>query len=240
MKSDLTKFQRVLGYTFQDVKLLTEAVMHRSFASENNLKFDNQRMEFLGDSVMQIILTEFIFKKYPDSDEGLMTKIRSAMADQSSFARLARRISLGEFLMLGKGEIENGGADRDSTLSDAFESVIAAIFLDSSMDRVRQLVLDLINEVYPDPMALLSSNNPKGALQEYCQRHFGKSPHYTTLSVTGEDHDPVFTVQVELGECVLAVASAGKRKLAEGQAAGIALSLIQSGKISALKPKGSE
>lgn len=237
MKSDLTKFQRILNYTFNDLKLLTEAVMHRSFASENNIKFDNQRLEFLGDSVMQIILTEFVFRKYPDYAEGLMTKIRSAMADQSSFARLARMISLGEFIMLGKGEIESGGANRDSTLSDAFESVVGAIFLDSNLENTRQIVMGLINEAYPDPVALLSTNNPKGALQEYCQQHFGKSPRYTTLSVTGEDHDPVFTVQVELDSVVLAAASAGKRKIAEGQAANEALSLIHAGKIEGLQEK---
>lgn len=237
MKSDLTKFQRILNYTFRDLKLLTEAVMHRSFASENNIKFDNQRLEFLGDSVMQIILTEFVFKRYPDYAEGMMTKIRSAMADQSSFARLARMISLGEFIMLGKGEIESGGANRDSTLSDAFESVVGAIFLDSDLENTRQIVMNLINEAYPDPVALLSSNNPKGTLQEYCQQHFGKSPHYTTLSITGEDHDPVFTVQVELDSVILAVASAGKRKNAEGVAAYEALTLLQNGKIEGLQRK---
>lgn len=237
MKSDLTKFQRILDYTFQDLQLLKEAVMHRSFASENNLKYDNQRLEFLGDSVMQIILTDFVFKKYPESDEGLMTKVRSAMTDQTSFARLARMISLGEFIMLGKGEIECGGADRDSTLSDAFEAVVAAIYLDSNLENTRQIVLNLINEAYPDPVALLSTNNPKGALQEFCQRNFGKSPHYTTLSVAGEDHDPIFTVQVEVGEQAIATASAGKRKIAEGQAATEALALIRSGKIEGLKAK---
>ena len=238
MKSDLTKLQRILNHQFSDLKLLTEAVMHRSFASENNLKFDNQRLEFLGDSVMQIILTEFVYKKYPDYAEGMMTKIRSAMADQSSFARLARMISLGEFIMLGKGEIECGGANRDSTLSDAFESIVGAIFLDSNLEHTREIVMRLINEAYPDPVALLSSNNPKGALQEYCQQHFGKSPHYTTISITGEDHDPLFTVQVELGDIVLATSSAGKRKIAEGSAANEALELIRSGKIEGLKEKG--
>lgn len=237
MKSDLTKFQRILNYTFNDLKLLTEAVMHRSFASENNVKFDNQRLEFLGDSVMQIILTDFVFKRYPAFDEGMMTKIRSAMADQSSFARLARLISLGEFIMLGKGEIENGGSDRDSTLSDAFEAVVAALFLDSNLENTRQIVMKLINEAYPDPVALLSTNNPKGALQEYCQMHFGKSPSYKTLSISGEDHDPVFTVQVELDSVVLAGASAKRRKTAEGMAAGEALSLLQTGKIEGLQEK---
>lgn len=237
MKSDLTKFQRIINYTFRDLKLLTEAVMHRSFASENNITFDNQRLEFLGDSVMQIILTEFVFKRYPDYAEGIMTKIRSAMADQSSFARLARMISLGEFIMLGKGEIENGGADRDSTLSDAFESVIGAVYLDSNLENTRQIVMNLINEAYPDPVALLTTNNPKGALQEYCQQHFGKSPRYTTLSISGEDHEPVFTVQVELDTIVLAVASAGKRKIAEGQAANEALARIQAGEIDGLQEK---
>ena len=238
MKSDLTKLQRILGYQFSDLQLLKEAVMHRSFASENNLNFDNQRLEFLGDSVMQIILSEFVFKKYPDFAEGMMTKVRSAMADQSSFARLARQLELGEFIMLGKGEIECGGANRDSTLSDAFESVIAAIFLDSNLEKTREIAMQLINEVYPDPVALLSTNNPKGALQEYCQQHFGKSPHYTTLSISGEDHDPVFTVQVEIGEVVLATSSARKRKIAEGAAANEALTLIREGKIEGLKEKG--
>lgn len=237
MKSDLTKLQRILDYQFSDLQLLKEAVMHRSFASENYLKFDNQRLEFLGDSVMQIILTEFVFKRYPEYAEGMLTKIRSAMADQSSFARLARMISLGEFIMLGKGEIECGGSDRDSTLSDAFESVVGAIFLDSNLEKTREIVMRLVNEAYPDPVALLSTNNPKGALQEYSQHHFGKSPHYTTLSITGEDHDPVFTVQVELGDIVLAVSSAGKRKIAESAAAKEALELIAAGKIEGLKEK---
>ena len=237
MKSDLTKLQRILDYQFTDLQLLKEAVMHRSFASENNLKYDNQRLEFLGDSVMQIILTEFVYKKYPDFAEGMMTKIRSAMADQSSFARLARILCLGEFIMLGKGEIECGGSDRDSTLSDAFESVVAAIFLDSSLEKTREIVMRLINDAYPDPVALLSTNNPKGALQEYCQQHFGKSPHYTTLSIDGEDHDPVFNVQVELGDIVLAKSSARKRKVAEGAAANEALALIRDGKIEGLKEK---
>lgn len=237
MKSDLTKLQRILGYEFKDIQLLKEAVMHRSFASENNLKYDNQRLEFLGDSVMQIILTEFVFEKYPDFAEGMMTKVRSAMADQSSFAHLARLLCLGEFIMLGKGEIECGGADRDSTLSDAFEALVAAIFRDSNLETTRDFVLRLINEAYPDPVALLSTKNPKGALQEYCQLHFGRFPHYTTLSIVGEDHDPLFTVQVEIGDIVLAKSSAKKRKVAEGAAADEALNLMREGKIAGLKEK---
>ena len=114
--------------------------------------------------------------------------------------------------MLGKGEIENGGADRDSTLSDAFESLIAAVFLDSDLETSREVVLKLINTAYPDPSKLLVNKNPKGALQEYTQQHFGFSPHFTTHSIEGEDHDPVFTVQVELNDIPLAVASAKKRK----------------------------
>lgn len=237
MKSDLTKLQRVLEYEFQDIMLLKEAVMHRSFATENNVSFDNQRLEFLGDSVMQIILTEFVYRRYPGFAEGIMTKIRSAMADQDSFARLARRLSLGEYIMLGKGEIDSGGADRDSTLSDAFEALVAAIFLDSNLEKTREVVLKLVNETYPDPASLLSTNNPKGALQEYCQRHFGSSPHYTTLSIEGEHHDPLFTVQVEVNEIPLTTASAKKRKVAESQAAREALTLLQDGKIEGLESK---
>lgn len=231
MKSDLTKLQRILNYTFNDPHLLVESVTHRSFAAEHGLNFNNQRLEFLGDSVMQIILTEFVYWKYPQYAEGMLTKIRSAMADQPSFARLARLLSLGEFIMLGKGEIENDGANRDSTLSDAFEAVVAAIFVDSNLDRTREVVMRVLNEAYPDPVALLNNNNPKGALQEYAQHTFGMSPRYTTIAIDGEDHDPVFTVQVELNEVVLATSSARKRKIAEGMAASEALTLLKEGKI---------
>ena len=235
MKSDLTKLQRILGHTFQDKQLLTEAVMHRSFAAENNLKFDNQRLEFLGDAVLQIVLTEFIYRRYPDYAEGPMTKIRSALSDQTAFATLARRIELGEFLLLGRGEIENSGSNRDSTLSDAFESVIAAIFLDGGLEPARAVTLRLINEAFPEPTDLLQTNNPKGALQEYSQKRYGVSPAYQTLSVEGEDHDPVFTVQVTLKDIPLATATARKRKVAESLAAGQAITLLKSGKVEGLE-----
>lgn len=237
MKTDLAKLQRILGHQFRDVRLLTEAMMHRSFAAENNLKFDNQRQEFLGDAVLQIILTDYVFRKYPEFAEGLLTKIRSSMADELSFARLARKISLGEFIMLGKGEIENNGAERNSILADAFEAVMGAIYLDSDLETVRGIFLKLIEETYPDPAALLESNNPKGMLQEYCQHRFGVSPFYTTLSVTGEDHDPVFNIQVSIGNTVLAVSSAKKRKIAEGLAAMDALNLLRSNKITVDLPE---
>lgn len=236
MKSDLVKLQRILGYTFQDQHLLLESMMHRSFATENNLKFNNQRLEFLGDSVLQIILTEYIFRKYPDYAEGPLTKIRSGMADQTSFALLARKLNLGEFLMLGRGENE-AGRDRDSTLSDAFEAVMAAIFLDSNLEVTRGIVLKLIEDVYPEPTDILSSNNPKGRLQEFCQHNFGMSPVYETLSVEGPEHDPVFTVQVSLGESILATYSAKKRKYAEGIAATEGLSLLKAGKVPPYIPK---
>lgn len=237
MKSDLTKLQRVLGYTFQDPKLLTEALMHRSFASENNLRYDNQRLEFLGDSVLQIVLTEFIFQRYTDYAEGPMTKIRSAMSDQTALAILARKINLGEYLLLGRGEIENDGGNRDSTLSDALESVFAAIYLDGGLEPARTVILHLMEEAFPRPEDLLLTNNPKGALQEFSQKYYGVSPIYQTLSVEGEDHDPLFTVQVSLQDVVLATATARKRKTAEGIAAGHAITLLKEGKIPGLQEK---
>jgi ribonuclease-3 len=237
MKSDLTKLQNILGYHFRNLHLLTEAMMHRSFSAENNVNFDNQRLEFLGDSVMQIILTELVYERYPGYPEGPLTKIRSSMSDQTAFATLARLIGLGDFIMLGRGEIEHNGHDRDSTLSDAFEALMAAIYLDSSLEQAKTVALRLVDQAYPDPESLLQTNNPKGTLQEYCQKHFGIAPRYELLSMTGVDHDPTFTVQVSLDGVPLATAVANKRKRAEMDAAAEAVTLLKEKKIQEFQEK---
>ena len=170
---DPEKVQRKIGYTFRNQELLKEALMHRSFATEHNIKFDNQRLEFLGDAVLQIIVTEHIFKRYPQFSEGDLTKIRSALANQSALAMLARRIDLGDALMLGRGELETGGNMRESTLSDTMESLLGAIMLDSDLDTARDIFLKILAQEFPEPSRMLRDLNPKGALQEYTQRKYG-------------------------------------------------------------------
>lgn len=216
---DLVKLERVLGVHFMDPDLCREAFTHKSFAAEHNLKYDNQRLELLGDSVVQIILTEELFKRYPDLQEGALTKIRSAIVNQDSLASFARELSLGEFLMLGKGEIELGGADRDSTISDLFEAFTGALYLDQGLEVARRFFMGLVNRQYPEPSSVLISLNPKGELQEHTQRLGIGVPVYHVLSVTGPGHCPVYEVEVSIPGCDPVVAAAPSRKHAEGEAA---------------------
>lgn len=224
---DPVKVQRMIGYTFRNQKLLKEALMHRSFATEHNIKFDNQRLEFLGDAVLQIILTEYIFKRYPDYSEGDLTKLRSALANQSSLAMLARHIDLGSALMLGRGEIETGGSSRESTLSDTMESLLGAILLDSDLNTARDILLKILQPVFPEPADLLRNLNPKGTLQEYTQRKYSCQPDYHLISVSGPDHNPLFEVEVRMRGRAIASAQASKRKTAEGLAAQEALNVLR-------------
>ena len=223
---DFQKAQRLIGYTFNNPDLLREALMHRSFATEHNIKYDNQRLEFLGDAVLQIILTEYLFKRYPELAEGDLTKIRSALANQSALAQLALRLDLGNALMLGHGEQETGGRTRESTLSDTMEAVLGAIMLDSDLETARQFYLKLLAETVPEPARMLQDLNPKGLLQEFTQSRFGCQPEYRLLSVSGPDHSPVFRVEVCVQGEVVTTASANKRKTAEGLAAHDALNIL--------------
>jgi len=224
--SDLLRLQKILGREFKSLDLLKEALTHKSFASENALPYDNQRLEFLGDSVVQIALTQHLFRLYPGCHEGELTKMRSAIAKESSLAAIAKELSLGEFLMLGKGELESGGSNRDSTLSDAFESLLGAVYLDAGLEEAQQLLIDLVVRIYPEPSALLARLNPKGALQEFTQQKLGATPDYSTVEISGPDHSPSYTVEVFVGGHLLGKGSAPKRKAAESAAAEMALSKL--------------
>ncbi len=197
---------------------LTEALTHRSFAVENNLSYDNQRLEFLGDAVLEIVLTEHLFHLYPESDEGAMTKIRSALVREPTLARLARKLELGDFLLAGRGEREAGGADRDSTLADLLEAVIGAFYLDAGFEKTRDFLIEIFDTEYPNPSTLLSSINPKGMLQEYSQARWGQPPVYTVIRATGPEHQPVYEVEASLHGYV-AFGRAANRKQAESSAA---------------------
>lgn len=222
MPEDIEKLKKKLGLTFQNPSLLKEALTHRSYAVENKLSYDNQRLEFLGDAVLEIILTGYLFKVYPEADEGVMTKMRSALAQQEAIAKLARELDLGRFMYIGRGEASSGGASRDSNLCDLFEAVLGACYLDAGMEFARDFVLNLIKDKFPAPHRLLSGLNPKGTLQEYTQHKFGHAPIYTVLSVEGPEHNPVYTVEAVIGENK-GSGQGGSRRQAEFAAAKVLL-----------------
>ncbi len=197
---------------------LTEAFMHRSYAVEHDIAYDNQRLEFLGDAVLEIIQTEFLFEQCPDATEGQLTKIRSALACESSLAAWARELELGRWLKVGKGEGDSGGAARRSTLADLFEAVLGAVYLDLGLEAARQFVLPLLRSGFDNPHELLLELNPKGRLQELSQHRWGKTPSYSVLSVCGPPHMPRYDVEVRVGGCV-SIGNGDSRKEAESRAA---------------------
>ncbi len=218
MPQAIEKLKTLLDYPPEVGDKLREALTHRSYSVENNLSYDNQRLEFLGDAVLEIILTDHLYFRYPEADEGELTRMRSALVRESALALLARKLELGTFLMTGRGEQEAGGAERDSTLADLFEAVLGAAYLEIGFDKVRRFVITLFAENFPNPEELLLEINPKGALQELSQGRWGEQPEYQVVSVTGPEHQPTFEVEVKLRNYVARGRAAG-RKAAESQAA---------------------
>ena len=227
MVPDIEKIKEIIDYEFNDKSLLRCSLTHRSYSAENNLLYDNQRLEFLGDAVLEIILSEYLFKRYPKAQEGNMTKMRSAMVQQDALAKLARKIDLGNFFIIGKGEMETGGSDRDSSLADLFESLTGAFYLDAGLQRVEQFIIPLIEIVFPEPIELLTTLNPKGDLQEYAQRKWNCPPEYSIIKTSGPDHNPHYTVNVFIAvPNISAIGEAGSRKQAESEAARQLLQII--------------
>lgn len=218
MAADLEQVGNSINYRFGNRALLREAFTHRSYAMEAKLKYDNQRLEFLGDAVLEIILSEYIYHLLPEATEGRMTKLRSALAQESALAAMARLLSLGDFLLMGRGEKEAGGENRDSTLCDLFEAVLGAIYLDGGLEAARDFALYAVKETFPEPEKLLVLLNPKGTLQEFSQSRWGIPPEYTVIDKQGPDHHKQFTCRVRIGQYE-ADGSGASRRLAEGEAA---------------------
>ena len=217
-EENIPRLARKLGIPKEKISILREALTHRTYAVEHHLAYDNQRLEFLGDSVLEIVHTEALYRRYPELPEGDLTKIRSALACESMLADLARKLNLGNYLLIGKGEQESGGNDRDSTLADLFEAVLGAVYLDAGFDFSRELVIGLFKKYCPDPREQLLYLNPKGRLQELSQRRWGCVPSYRLLRQSGLQHLPLFEVEVVVAHLV-AIGSGGSRKLAEVAAA---------------------
>lgn len=206
---------------------LQEAFTHRSYAVEHNLSYDNQRLEFLGDSVLEIVLTEHLFRLYPNMSEGDMTKARSALACEGSLALLAREMKLGPLLRIGKGEQGTGGVERDSTLADLFEAFIGALYLELGFDSVRKFLLDVIQKHFPSPARLLLELNPKGKLQEFSQQHWNDVPRYSILRHSGPQHLPLYEVELNLHNYT-AMGRGRSRKQAEFNAAASLFQFLRS------------
>lgn len=224
---DFNLIESRVGHRFYDRSLLRMALTHRTFSKEREIGYDNQRLEFLGDAVLQLILSDALFFRHPDNDEGQLTKTRSVMVKEPTLAHLARHLDLGNAIMLGRGEVESGGAERDSLLCDVLEAVIGAIYLDAGIDVTRMIVLRWIQTLFPD-LSVIDDDNPKGNLQELSTKYDLGNITYEEVAASGPDHAKKYNVRVTVGKNFTATGCATKRKKAEAVAARAVLSLIRS------------
>ena len=220
--TDIKKFQEVIGYHFHDEKLLRQALTHSSFANEKHLKkhSDNERLEFLGDAVLEIISSEFLYKEYPDKPEGELTKLRASIVCEPTLALCTKDIALGEYLLLGKGEDQTGGRGRKSILSDALEAVIGAIYLDGGFANAKEFIHRFILKDLENKKLFFDS---KTILQEIVQANFKEVISYHLIGEEGPDHNKTFRVAVHIGEDEYGVGEGRTKKAAEQEAAYISI-----------------
>ena len=227
----LTKLEQGLGYTFTDKALLENALTHSSYANENREKHipDNERLEFLGDSILGFVVADYLYRNFPDKPEGELTRIRADLVCERNLAEAAATIELGSYLLLGHGEEQGGGRKRDSIVSDAMESVIAASYMDGGFAAAKEIFDRLI-----------LSNIPKGrprnfdyktALQELVQRKKDQQLHYELVGESGPDHDKHFEVAVELNGRAVGRGVGSSKKRAEQAAAEAAIEALFPGEI---------
>lgn len=215
-----------LGYSFRNAALLDSALTHRSAGGANN-----ERLEFLGDAILGLVIAEDLFKRYPEASEGELSRLRANQVRKLTLAELARDLDLGEFLRLGPGELKSGGYRRDSILADALEAIFGAVYLDSDFSTCAELIKGLYRErlrALPDePLAL---KDPKTSLQEHLQGRHLDLPTYTVISIRGDAHDQVFEVECRIpAQDLSARGNGSSRRRAEQQAAQEMLTLLGAG-----------
>lgn len=218
--------ERKLGYRFRDKTLLQEALTHRTFVNEMGGGKDNQRFEFFGDSVLGFLLSEMLLLQFPAAREGELSRMRAALVDEASLAKMAASLDLGGALRLGRGEEKGGGRQKRSLLADAFEALLAALYLDGGTEPVRKVVAELFQPLFTSG-ELLASRDSKTELQELARTLRGKMPQYNLKQVTGPDHDKRFTVEVYVGEELMGEGVGRTKKEAEQDAAGAATMLLK-------------
>lgn len=226
--SELAALQNRLGYTFRDENLLRLALTHPSIAHESGVATaHNQRLEFLGDAVLQLVLTRELYEKFPAFGEGPLTKARAKLVNRRALAERGRPLDLGPHLILSRGEEISGGRERGSALADAFEALLGAVFLDGGFEAAREFILREFATVLGSLSELPNIENPKGELQELLQARSEHAPQYQFVSASGADHDRDFECAV-LHEGVELARGRGKsKKAAESDAAAAALQILK-------------
>jgi len=227
--SNPAELQKILGVPFEQTDLLAQALTHSSYANENSgiVPASNERLEFLGDAVLGLIVAENLYRDFPSLSEGEMTRLRSILVKQETLARVAESIGLGKFLYLGKGEEASGGREKPANLARALEAVIAAVYLDQGPVITEQSVSDMLDTELRNCFSQGAIIDYKSQLQELLQARTQQTPTYILIETQGPDHNKKFTVEVRSGNDVLATGSGRSKKKAETEAARIALEKIK-------------
>jgi len=221
--TDYAQLEKRLGYTFKNKQLIIEALTHKS----DKKPYNNERLEFLGDAVLDLIVGEYLFNKFPKSNEGILSKIRASLVNESGFTLLARAIDLGNYIYLSPAEENNNGRNKPSLLSNAFEAVIGAIYLEAGLDTAKKIAIDLLEAAHPKIDLDTLSKDYKTALQELTQATHGVTPQYELLGSSGPDHKKEFEIAVRLNNETIASARGKSKKEAQQRAAKIALEALK-------------
>lgn len=218
-----------LGLSFNNEALLRQALTHLSYVYENNLPAidSNEKLEFLGDTILGFIITNIIFSRFPELSEGQLSKFRSRLVNTGILADIAREINLGAHLLLGKGEEVSGGRNKTSILADSFEAVIGAYYLDRGLDHAREFLFAIFDKRIDEESTREASADYKTRLQELTAKKFGLGPAYEILKETGPDHHKIFHAQVSVGKHVYGAGKGTSKKEAEQGAAKEALSILE-------------
>lgn len=219
----LSDIQQRIVYTFKDPELLERALTHKSYANENKVPYHNERMEFLGDSVLNLVVSEYLMKLCPDSTEGDLSRLRAAIVSEPALAAVARWLGLGDFLLLGRGEEQTGGRNKDSLLADCLEALIASLYFDGGKDMAETFILRSFEEVIKKTCASGGTLDYKTELQELCQDRLKQLPEYRIISETGPDHRKQFTMEVWIKGTLSGLGIGKSKKEAEQRAAKEAL-----------------
>lgn len=220
--SRLEQFQECLGYFFKDGELLTKALTHKSYTKSKN----NERLEFLGDAVIDLIVGEYLFKKFPKQKEGQLSKMRASLVSEKSLIHFAKKIALGEYINLSAAEESNNGREKSSILASAFEAVVGAVYLEEGIDTCKKIVYRLLEELYPQLDYESIFSDYKTALQEVTQAHFGTIPVYKLVGAIGPDHKKEFEISVVIEGRVYATKKGSSKKEAQQKAAEEAMHVL--------------
>ncbi|WP_432665135.1 ribonuclease III [Wukongibacter baidiensis] len=227
-KSNFAEFEEIINYKFKNKEFLYEALTHSSYANEKKFKKcnHNERLEFLGDSILGLVISDYLFINYPDLPEGELTKTRAKIVCETTLSNCAKSINLGEYLMLGKGEDATGGRQRPSLLADAFESIIGAIYLDGAIDSSREFILTTMKVVIKDALTGKIFIDYKTRLQELIQNDSNVKITYEIIDEKGPDHNKTFYTHVKRNNKVLGHGKGKSKKESEQNAAKMALGNI--------------